>query len=247
MKLFVFSLIFLLPMGAIQAQPENGVWVSDETPGTAYVLQRERNTLYFSWLSYSETGESAWHIAFGEIEEVFDSPDRVVNLELQTYVDGPCPGCTWSAPILTTSPGTIRLVFSGNAEGALTYGDTTMSIRPFVANHPRIEADSYFTGTWVLYFEQQRETQWMELGDIEYPFNSSNCSPACLAFHPILDSSLDLIWLTCAPQYSQFRGCYLYQQDVGILVEFHIEDIGRDSMIGVDRNGDRVFVVRVVM
>ncbi len=99
-----------------QAYPANGAWFNPEQPGTGYLIYRQCQRLLGYYFGYGQSGESRWWLFSGVIEPVSAGQEFIwrVEADLESFSDGRCPGCTFSAPERRFD-GTVELDFAGAA------------------------------------------------------------------------------------------------------------------------------------
>lgn len=100
--------------GAPAVSAETGLWWNEAESGRGYVIEVQGSQLLFSAYAYAESGQSTWYLTTGSVS------GQSAGGALQQYVNGQSLQGNYRAPVVSGSPGTAQITFTGTNRANLT-------------------------------------------------------------------------------------------------------------------------------
>lgn len=115
-------------IGAAVSTPAAGIWWNPAESGRSFNIEVRNGTLVLSAQAYDADGAPTWLLASGP----YDAASGTFSGTFTRYAGGQCLGCAYRAP--QGSPvegGDVRLVFSSETQGTLTFDGVDIPIEKF--------------------------------------------------------------------------------------------------------------------
>lgn len=118
---------FIAP-GVKDPRDIHGWWMDPAADGMGLFMEAQGGGIYIGWYHYREDGTARWWVS----GNVFPLGSNAYSGDLSQWTNGPCIGCTDTAPSQPTDQGNITINFINENQAVLTWDGGQLNLQRFI-------------------------------------------------------------------------------------------------------------------